>query len=198
MARKSEPLRQRVPERTCTKTYKSYRSFKKDLRKDFNRRCGYCDDHDDGFWRGFQIDHFIPQTQLQNIQDNDYGNLVYSCFFCNNSKGQDWPSNDELVAVTPARHGYIDPCSNQYDAQYHRDKDGKIIADSEVGEYMHCKLKLWLERHRIKWWLNKLEEQIDILKKNKKNLNANLGKRLNRLLEKHYAYQEYLKNENEQ
>ena len=127
MARKSEPLRQRVPERTCTKTYKSYRSFKKDLRKDFNRRCGYCDDHDDGFWRGFQIDHFIPQTQLQKIQDNDYGNLVYSCFFCNNSKGQDWPSNDELVAVTPARHGYIDPCSNQYDAQYHRDKDGKII-----------------------------------------------------------------------
>ena len=68
MARKSEPLRQRVPERTCTKTYKSYRSFKKDLRKDFNRRCGYCDDHDDGFWRGFQIDHFIPQTQQKKYK----------------------------------------------------------------------------------------------------------------------------------
>lgn len=47
-------LREKDPERRdIKKKKKCYRSYKKELREDFNKRCGYCDDHD--CWAGGKI-----------------------------------------------------------------------------------------------------------------------------------------------
>ena len=72
-----QPVRNIVPKRTCSKTYKNYRAYKSYLQVDFNKRCGYCGDLDVlcGGVRGFQIDHFRPQSHFKHLE-NEYNNLV--------------------------------------------------------------------------------------------------------------------------
>lgn len=199
MKKVKNPLRQSVPARTCTKTYSRYGRFKVALRKDFKAQCGYCADSDELVGKNFyHIDHFVPKVQLRTIRENDYSNLVYSCFFCNNSKSSDWPSNDETLTANDSNEGYIDPCNPEYDNQYYRDGDGNIIPRTDIGKYMHNQLKLYLKRHSILWMLETLSSQIETLKSLKKNkeLNPKNKKKFVELLEKHHEYLEFLKNEN--
>jgi len=199
MKKVKNPLRQSVPVRTCAKTYASYGSFKKYLRTDFKAQCGYCADSDLLIGkRHYHIDHFVPKDQLKKIKDNDYSNLVYSCFYCNNSKSSDWPTGDESISVNENNEGYIDPCDCDYDKQYYRDLDGNIVPQTDLGKYMHDKLKLWLKRHSVLWMLERLSSQINILGelKKQKSLSVKSKTRLVNLLEKQHQYLEYLKNEN--
>jgi uncharacterized protein (TIGR02646 family) len=199
MKKVKNPLRQLVPTRTCTKTYSKYGKFKEALRSDFKTQCGYCADSDvlTGK-RNYHIDHFVPKDQLRTIQENDYSNLVYSCFYCNNSKSSDWPTNNESVAVTANNEGYIDPCNPNYDQQYYRDYEGTIVPQTELGKYMHDKLKLYLKRHSVLWMLEILSSQIKVLEtlKKQKGLSAKNKEKLVNLLEKQNEYIEYLKDEN--
>ena len=198
MKKVKNPLRQVAPKRTCTKSYAAYGSFKKYLKKDFNSQCGYCADTDSWMgYRHYHIDHFVPRDQLKKISENSYKNLVYSCFSCNNSKSDDWPSGNEKVAIVGSQ-GYIDPCDTAYDEQYYRDEYGNILAVTDIGKYMYEKLNLGLRRHSVMWVLDNLDSQIKILKslKNMKGLSASNKTRLSSLLEKHHEYTEYLKDEN--
>ena len=181
-------FRTKRPERTCTKTYASYSSFKPFLSEDFNKRCGYTDCPD--FWFGgkntFHIDHFKPFSKNPALA-TEYSNLVYCCSYVNILK-----SDDEGE--------YLDPCDVDYNDHFEREIDGSIIpkTDSKVANYMFLKLQLNLERYRFIWKLEgiyerllKLQEQIH----NPKNehIKADLRVIHSELAEEFTDYLKYLK-----
>jgi hypothetical protein len=146
-------FREHPPVRTCTKTYASYRSFKKYLAEDFNSKCGYTDCRD--FWFGgkntFHIDHFKPFSKNPELE-TDYGNLVYCCSYVNILK-----SDDE--------GDYLDPCNIDFNEHFQRNTDGSISAkgNSTAANYMFKKLKLDLARYRIIWKLDEILNRLNKL-----------------------------------
>ena len=145
------------PQRTCTKTYANYRSFKSYLAKDFNNRCGYSDCPD--IWFGgsnnFHIDHFIPWKNYPanpNLK-TDYANLVYCCSYINIVK-----SNDE--------GDYIDPCNADFNLHFIRDRRGSILPKpgSIPGNYMYKSLKLFMLRYQIIWVVDRLFRKMNLFK----------------------------------
>jgi len=153
------PVRKNVPERTCQKSYASYRDYKLFLRQDFFKSCGYCGEDDSylGGSRGFHIDHFRPHSKFPNLKA-EYKNLSYSCPFCNIAKSDDWPGDDQNNIVDGM--GYIDPCDTAYEKHLTRHKDGSIKPLSDIGEYMFNELHLGLKRKQYIWLLNELRNVI--------------------------------------
>lgn len=145
-------VQKKKPIRTCTKTYKNYTLFKPYIRKDFNKRCGYCDVLDiyHGGVRGYQIDHFKPHSivKFSHLKE-EYSNLVYSCPFCNRAKSNKWENKD----------GFIDPCEEEYDNHLERNTRGQIIAKSSRGKYIHLNLKFYLKRHELLWIIEEIIQQ---------------------------------------
>lgn len=143
-----------------------YREYKSDLQEDFDSKCGYCNDPDDycGGFRFYQLDHFIPRKYLVEISENEYTNLVYSCFYCNNAKRAKWPSKNEKIAIV-GNEGFVNPREELYCEHLCRDVEGNIIAKSDLGAYMIKAMKLSLKRHAIIWKLEKLEKIFDQLEK---------------------------------
>ena len=156
--------REKPSRKTGVNNRANYRDYKEDLRDDFNSRCGYCDDDDRfmGGRRGFHIDHFAPKSKFEDLE-TVYSNLIYACPFCNISKSNDWPSNRSVENVVNDE-GYVDPCDAQYDEHIARHDSGKIIAKSELGKYMHKKLKLHLMRHEMIWKHGQINQLINDLK----------------------------------
>ena len=150
-------FRENLPVRTFTRTYAKYSQYKQYLAKDFFNRCGYTDCYD--FWFGgvnnFHIDHFIPWKNYpaQPTLKTDYQNLVYCCSYVNILK-----SNDET--------NYIDPCNNDFNDHFIRDKIGNIIpnTNSVQAQYMYQKLKLFMRRYQIIWMLDKIDTKMQQLK----------------------------------
>lgn len=138
----------------------NYRDYKEDLRSDFSNRCGYCDDDDlfVGGRRGFHIEHFAPKSKFEHVE-TEYTNLIYSCPLCNIAKSDDWPSDNADVNVVGDK-GYIDPCSDEYDQHIERDASGRIVPKTNIGKYMHKKLKLHLMRHEMIWSYGQMQELI--------------------------------------
>jgi len=59
------------PQRTCVRVEGNYKNYKEDLRNDFYKRCGYCDDLDYyyGGRRIYHIDHFKPHSIARGFID---------------------------------------------------------------------------------------------------------------------------------
>lgn len=155
------PFRKETPKRrNITTAVSKYSHHKDELKKDYKCRCGYCDDID--VWRTawFEIDHFVPQKYLKTIKDTDYSNLVYACRSCNNSKSAHWPTGDELVH-NKNDEGFIDPCHIDYEKQFQRYDDGRIIYQTRLGEWMYYKLKLHKPQHEIIWQIQELDNLIE-------------------------------------
>lgn len=157
------PFREKTPKRREKVTErKNYDSHRKDLREDFNNRCGYCDDSDIFRIRSFAIDHFVPKTPkdfTHGIKPNDYYNLVYSCSFCNGAKSNKWITKDASVHNNGIQ-GFIEPTSEEYTNLFKRDKDGTIECNgvnTSLSQYIIEELKLWYPVHRITWKLEKLD-----------------------------------------
>ena len=149
---KMHKIQKQKPARTCTKNYAHYKSFKKYLQEDFNKRCGYCDDLDIvcGGWRGFHIDHFKPHSIARfAILKHEYSNLIYSCPYCNVKKSNTWKDID----------GFIDPCEAEYDNHICRNNKGKIDYKTDQGKFIFDNLNLGLKRHELLWCIEKLNEQ---------------------------------------
>lgn len=186
-----DKLREKIPNRRSNpKSVSSYKEFKDDIKEDFNSRCGYCDDEDRwmGGKRFFQIDHFVPRKYLMSISDKEYSNLIYSCFFCNNSKHSDWPTKDEQLPNN-GKEGYIDVCLPEYDTQFYRNSLGEIIPRTDLGEYMYKKLKLFLRRHSVIWNLSRVHNQIQEIKRIlNENEDLELKEKLLNLLIKYHDY----------
>lgn len=156
-------LRDKTPiQRASPKAVNKHGEYKQELKEDYYSRCGYCNDPDHwtGGWRFFQIDHFVPKKYLKNISLTEYTNLVYSCFFCNNSKRAKWPSKDETV-YNDGETGFVHPVTTDYELHFERDKMGNIVPKSSIGQYMLKALKLDLKRHAIIWNLDQLQEHVD-------------------------------------
>lgn len=152
-------LRKIIPVRSESIAHRSdYHLYKEQLATDFNHRCGYCDDKDIPRAASFEIDHFVPQ-KIDNNRTTTYSNLVYSCKSCNNAKSCKWPTGDK-DKPNDGKHGWIDPCSKKYDAQFERTDDGKIIPVTPLGCWMYENLKLWKKQHEILWNCDRLEENI--------------------------------------
>lgn len=151
-----QAFRDSVPTRTCAEEYQNYPHYKDFLRKDFNARCGYCNDRDSacGGRMGMHIDHFRPKSRFPSLI-NDYSNLVYSCPYCNNGKSSDWPGSEEESIV--GDEGYIDPCDAEFDDHFERGNRGRICPKTPVGKYMYRHLKLGLQRHQLAWMYEQLE-----------------------------------------
>ncbi len=140
------------PQKTSTnEEHDNYKSYKPILETDFYNKCGYCNDHDYlmGGWREMHIDHFAPIAPFDELK-HTYENLVYSCFYCNSAKSNDWvtdlaskPLNDEET------EGYIHPREIRYNDLFQRTSTGGIMPIVAVGFYMYTKLNLGLLRHSI-------------------------------------------------
>ena len=157
------------PTRSVPEQKGRYGAYKPELRDDFNRSCGYCDDDD--FYalngRAFHIDHFAPRSKFSHLE-TEYSNLVYSCPICNVYKGNYWASDSENEPVV-GEEGVVDPCSVDYDTHLVRDEGGRIIPITPLGEFIHSKLKLGLRRHQLIWLISKSDELISRLEEELKN-----------------------------
>jgi hypothetical protein len=140
-------FRMALPIRTYSRTHARYQAYKVPLASDFYNRCGYTDCSDK--WFGgmgtFHIDHFSPIKHFPHLKTT-YSNLVYSCSYVNILKSDDHPNN------------YLDPCNDDYNEHFYRDKLGVIYPadDSPKAKYMHKKLKLGLARYSTIWLIDKI------------------------------------------
>lgn len=134
-----------------------YQDYKPFLREDFNFSCGYCASWDRfcGGANFFHVDHFAPKKPFDQLL-LEYSNLVYSCPFCNGGKSNKWIGDDPHVSHNGVE-GFVDPCSAEFDLHLDRTGDGRFIALSPVGSYMLRHLRLYLERHRMLWSIQRLE-----------------------------------------
>jgi hypothetical protein len=158
-------LREKTPvQRKSPKEVKNHTEYKQELKEDYYSRCGYCNDSDHwtGGWRFFQLDHFVPKKYLKNISVTEYTNLIYSCFFCNNSKRAKWPSKNENVPNN-GKIGFVHPVTADYEEHLERDDLGNIVPKSELGAYMIKALNLDLKRHSIIWNLEQLEAIVEAI-----------------------------------
>ncbi|MDY6026198.1 HNH endonuclease signature motif containing protein [Bergeyella zoohelcum] len=185
------PFRKETPKRRSINTVVTkYSDHRRELKTDFKCRCGYCNDIE--LWRTvwFEIDHFVPQKYLKTIKDTDYSNLVYACRSCNNSKRAHWPTQDELVHHKNDK-GFIDPCNDEYDKQFAREENGKIIPQTKLGEWMYYKLKLHKPQHEIIWQIEELDNLIEECENILVTIDDNILK--DKLLRLYQEYRKYTK-----
>jgi uncharacterized protein (TIGR02646 family) len=183
------PFRNETPKRRDVKTVVTrYSDHREELKRDYKCRCGYCNDVDT--WRTvwFEIDHFVPQKYLKKINETDYSNLVYACRSCNNSKRAHWPTGDELIHHLNDE-GFIDPCLEDYDKQFARDKNGRIFYQTPLGKWMYFKLKLHKPQHEIIWHIEETFALINECKAVLSNIDSPVIKE--RLLVLYDKYVEY-------
>lgn len=168
-------FREYTPKHSVLKQeYKNYTTYKKYLIEDFHHRCGYCHDHDKFFGgtRNYQIDHFVPKTRFRDLETK-YDNLIYSCPFCNRSKWDKW------VGTTPDENikdnkGFVHPCDDDYEKHFIRNEKFEIIPTDEIGQYMYKELCLYLKRHSIINFLDRLDSKIIKIKKLQSEKNVQL------------------------
>jgi uncharacterized protein (TIGR02646 family) len=156
----SYKFRDKIPIKRNLPAKSHYRDYRNDLRLDFFKRCGYCNDPDD-FRDDYHIDHFAPQADFKHLA-HEYRNLVYSCPTCNTAKGRDWVTDSCDISYTSTK-GYLNPCESVYDDGFTRDEFGEIVALSPVARYMYLKLKFYLPRHAIYWNLYRIQQLINKL-----------------------------------
>ncbi len=112
----------------------NYQDYLPELQEDFHYICGYCGKSIKVTKHAFEPDHFIPKSFAPDLE-NEYCNLVYSCFTCNRKKSKKWPTEDKAVHHND-KVGFVDPASKEYDLHLERMNDGEIHPLTPVGQYM--------------------------------------------------------------
>lgn len=79
-------------------TVTDYKAYRPALRDEFKYACGYCENREPelGGSEAFHIDHYRPKSKFPHLICK-YNNLIYSCRYCNRSKGDYWPRFLEWV-----------------------------------------------------------------------------------------------------
>ena len=101
-----------------------YHEYLPELREDFQHICGYCGKTERVTKNAFEIDHFVPKKYAKS-RENDYSNLVYSCYVCNRKKASKWPSEDAEVQFIEEK-GFVDPATDEYDKHMERKQTGQF------------------------------------------------------------------------
>lgn len=147
----------------------NYENYRSQLQEDFMHICGYCGKHEFITCKGFEIDHFVPET-IDGERKTDYTNLVYSCFTCNRKKSKKWPTNDK-TRPNDGRQGFVDPASDDYDRHLGRSDSGEIEHYTPVGEYMYSDaFKFDIRPTKEIWKAMQLFRLKDIIYENKEKL----------------------------
>lgn len=152
--------------RTCTKKYANYRNFKNYLADDFQHRCAYCNLLDSEITSFFEIDHFVPQSEINKHPKlkgliNDYENLVYACRNCNGEKTDIFEGD---ITVNPYENKkFYDPVKTDYNTIFYRNKLGTICSDDSKGKDMIVNLKLYRPINNLAWICECLNEISDRL-----------------------------------
>lgn len=123
-----------VTRRSTVERRTPYGKYSDILREDFAGICGYCGKNEYVTKNTFEIDHFIPRKYAPELEE-DYSNLVYSCYECNRKKASKWPSKDKNIQFLDGI-GFVDPVSEEYDKHMERDAQGNIIGKTAAGQYM--------------------------------------------------------------
>lgn len=76
-----------VTRRSVVEKRTPYGEYLDILREDFAGICGYCGKSEYVTKNAFEIDHFIPRKYAPELEE-DYANLVYSCYECNRKRHQ--------------------------------------------------------------------------------------------------------------
>ncbi|MEE9361645.1 MAG: HNH endonuclease signature motif containing protein [Cellulophaga sp.] len=176
--------------RNITTEVSGYRKHKDDLKKDYLGRCGYCNSIDTWRFIWFEIDHFVPHKYMKTIKETDYFNLVYACRSCNNAKRAKWPTMDEKIH-NKNEEGFIDPCDDKYSVQFGRTDLGRILPNTQIGQWMYNAMKLYKPQHEIIWAMAELDEliqEIESVLKEKPN-----DELKDRLLDCYRGFMEYSK-----
>ena len=124
----------KIVRRLAVEHKRPYQKYRDILREDFAKICGYCGKSEAVTKNAFEIDHFIPVTYAPE-KEEDYYNLVYSCYECNRKKASKWPSKDKNIQFVDGK-GFVDPASDDYDNHLERDTKGNIIGKTDAGRYM--------------------------------------------------------------
>jgi hypothetical protein len=194
------PFRKHLPKRrTVVPSVGDYKEYKDLLHIDFKEKCGYCDDKYTWRTTWFEIDHLIPQKKFPHRNPTDYGNLVYSCRSCNNSKRAKWPTENENIFHDGAK-GFIDPCDPSYDQQFRRKEDGTIRYQTELGKWLLHALRLHRPQHQIIWIIEQIDNNIEeleflLISIKDSSIKNNIK---NNLLQLHQFYRKYTKQLGEQ
>lgn len=148
--------------RTCTKKYADYKYYKKYLAEDFHHRCAYCNLQDTDITSFFEIDHFVPQSEIKKHPSlsylvNDYQNLIYSCRNCNGEKSDIFEGDIEVNSYDNMK--FYDPEKVDYNTIFYRNRCGSICSNDSKGKSMIVDLKLYRPINNIAW----ICEQLDIL-----------------------------------
>lgn len=154
------------PSRTYTgEMWRTNKSNKKRLVKDFNCRCAYCDDLHlySGGYNSYHVEHFAPKEHFPTLKYT-YDNLLYSCPYCNISKSDTWPSSDAKINIIDDI-GFLDPCEDDYYKHLKRKESGEIVAETKLGEYIYFELQLYLKRHYLIYNLDRIRTKQLELKK---------------------------------
>lgn len=129
------PIKNRiVPTTVCT----IYTEYRQTLREECCFTCVYCDltENEIGGANSFEIDHYAPASKFPNLKCT-YSNLLYSCNFCNRSKGAYWASDDQKAKGEYFLSPYL------HDLDCHLDKaQPKWLALSDAGIWNIRRLSL--------------------------------------------------------
>lgn len=160
-------------QRTCTKKFASYGSYKKYLKEDFHSRCAYCNLLDSQITTPYEVDHFIPKDEFKDAWpelDTTYENLVYACKKCNNAKSNQYKGDISKRIIENAL--FYDPEKTDYNKIFYRDDVGSICSDDAKGRGMINRIKLYRPIHNVAWiceiirqTLVKLNIQIETVEK---------------------------------
>src|SRR5258708_14076381 len=138
--------------RPAPKTSGGYVSFRPFVREDFCRRCAYClvTKLLAGGDEAFELDLFRPRSRFPELTD-DFYNIYYACHKCNQFKSNRYPP-PELEA---RNIGFVDLCTEEFDAHFRVGPDGKCAGISESGSYTIAMLRLnrrhlWVPRTILK------------------------------------------------
>ena len=142
---------------------KNYNEYKDILTEDFHGMCGYCGKKREHLLDKYQIDHFVPKSKFQELE-NEYTNLVLSCPNCNRLKSDKWIGEDSTI-FNDGEKGFADPATDEYDEHLARDNDGHIIWKTNVGKYMYDVFKFDIRPNRLFWKLDKLIKLKEVLAK---------------------------------
>lgn len=109
--------------------FKSYKTYKKYLKKEFDEKCVYCLIPDVLKEESFCVEHYWPREYFKHLE-LDYSNLYYACLMCNSYKGSFWPTEDNLKLGN-----YLpNPCDHvMYD--HLRFRGAKISPHSRTGKF---------------------------------------------------------------
>jgi len=150
--------------------YYAYTYYREAIAEDCNKRCVYCDSHEDtvGGREAMQIDHFRPWNKpfgktkerkfehLKHVPEN----LLHACGVCNRFKSAHWPTDNPDLSHDEEK-GWIDPFVEPRNDYLAINSDGTISPCKPPGEYIITTLRLnrpFLKRQRE---LKQLLEAID-------------------------------------